>query len=185
MPSRSTPGWLASLIRPLHRDPRLAGVYGRQLAHEGASPPELYFLDFLYGSAPRRQQAASVDRLSMETTLFSNVNAAMPRAIWERFPFVEDIIMSEDQEWSRRVLLEGFSIAYEPTAAVRHSHNYTLAAGLPPLLRFRGVLQPGLHGGPGGIRPRAAGGRDQLCAWRGGLVVADRTAALDSLRGAV
>ena len=120
--------WLAGLIRPLHRDARLAGVYGRQLAHEGASPPELYFLNFLYGSVPRRQQAASVDRLSMETTLFSNVNAAMSRAIWERFPFVEDIIMSEDQEWSRRVLLEGFSIAYEPTAAVRHSHNYTLAA---------------------------------------------------------
>ena len=36
--------------------------------------------------------------------------------------------MSEDQEWSRRVLLEGYAIVYEPGAAVRHSHNYTLAA---------------------------------------------------------
>jgi rhamnosyltransferase len=62
----------------------------------------------------------------METTLFSNVNAAMPRTIWKRFPFVEDIIMSEDQDWSRRVLLAGLSVAYEPDAAVRHSHNYTL-----------------------------------------------------------
>jgi hypothetical protein len=43
----------------------------------------------------------------MDTTLFSNVNAAIPRAVWERFRFVEDIIMSEDQEWSRRVLLAG------------------------------------------------------------------------------
>ena len=34
--------------------------------------------------------------------------------------------MSEDQEWSRRVLLAGFSVLYEPAAAVRHSHNYTL-----------------------------------------------------------
>jgi rhamnosyltransferase len=70
----------------------------------------------------------STAELSMDTTLFSNVNSAIPRYIWERFPFVEDIVMSEDQEWSRRVLLAGYSIAYEPEAAVVHSHNYTVAA---------------------------------------------------------
>lgn len=120
--------WLERLTRPLREDPDLAGVYGRQLAQQGARPPERYFLDFLYGPAPRRQLAAGPDDLSMETTLFSNVNAAIPKPIWERFPFVNDIVMSEDQEWSRRVLLEGFSIAYEPEAAVRHSHNYTLVS---------------------------------------------------------
>ena len=36
--------------------------------------------------------------------------------------------MSEDQEWSRRVLLAGFALAYEPAAAVSHSHDYTLAS---------------------------------------------------------
>ncbi len=120
--------WLSRLTRPLRSDDGVAGVYGRQLAHEGASPPERYFLDFLYGPNPRGQQVAAEDELSMATTLFSNVNAAMPRAVWERFPFVEDIIMSEDQEWSRRVLLAGFTLIYEPTAVVRHSHNYTLVA---------------------------------------------------------
>ena len=63
----------------------------------------------------------------MDTTLFSNVNSAMRRNIWAAHPFVEDIIMSEDQDWSRRVLLEGYAVIYEPEAAVRHSHNYTLA----------------------------------------------------------
>ncbi len=119
--------WLQRLTAPLGNDPALAGVYGRQLAHEGATPPEQYFLDFLYGASARRQVAASVDQLSMDTTLFSNVNAAIPRNIWSAHPFVEDIIMSEDQEWSRRMLLEGYALAYEPEAAVRHSHNYTLA----------------------------------------------------------
>jgi rhamnosyltransferase len=119
--------WLERLSAPLREDPSVAGVYGRQLPHSGARPPERYFLDFLYGAQARRQEAAGTHELTMETTLFSNVNAAMPRTLWERFPFVEDIIMSEDQDWSRRVLLAGFNVVYEPAAAVRHSHNYTLA----------------------------------------------------------
>jgi glycosyltransferase involved in cell wall biosynthesis len=119
--------WLTRLTAPLRSDEAVVGVYGRQLAHDEATPPEEYFLSFLYGPTPRRQRAAGIEELSMNTTLFSNVNAAVPRNIWQRFPFVEDIIMSEDQEWSRRVLLEGFTIVYEPAAAVRHSHNYTLS----------------------------------------------------------
>ena len=34
--------------------------------------------------------------------------------------------MSEDQEWSRRVLLAGYALRYVPEAAVHHSHPYTL-----------------------------------------------------------
>lgn len=120
--------WLRSLTGPLRQDGRLAGIYGRQLANPTARPPERYFLDFLYGPTPRLQSAVRVEELSMETTLFSNVNAAMPRALWERFPFAEDIVMSEDQEWSQRVLLAGHSVAYVPEAAVVHSHSYTLLA---------------------------------------------------------
>jgi rhamnosyltransferase len=118
--------WLEHLVMHLREQPDIAGVYGRQLPHEGARPPEVYFLNFLYGSEPRIQQANGVGALNMQTTLFSNVNSAMPRAVWERFPFVQDIVMSEDQDWSRRALLAGMRIAYEPAAAVRHSHNYTL-----------------------------------------------------------
>jgi rhamnosyltransferase len=122
------PEWLARLTEPLRESPELAGVYGRQLAHAGARPPEAFFLDFLYGPKARIQRAAHPGELSMETTLFSNVNAAIPRWAWQRFPFAEDIIMSEDQDWSRRVLLAGFALAYQPAASVRHSHDYTLAA---------------------------------------------------------
>ena len=92
------------------------------------NPSERYFLDFLYGPAPRRQRLADPSRLSFHSTLFSNVNAAMRRAVLERFPLADDVLMSEDQEWSRRVLLAGLEIVYEPQAAVRHSHVYTIAA---------------------------------------------------------
>jgi glycosyltransferase involved in cell wall biosynthesis len=119
--------WLATLTAPLRReDRRVAGVYGRQLPHEDAIPSERFFLDFLYGPEPRTQQLASPERLSFEATLFSNVNAAVPRDVLERFPFADDVVMSEDQEWSRRVLFAGLEIEYEPRAVVRHSHAYSI-----------------------------------------------------------
>ena len=119
-------GWLRSLTMPLRDRTEVAGTYGRQLPRDGAHPPEVFFLDFLYGPSRREQVASRAPELSMETTLFSNVNSAMRRQTWEQYPFADDIIMSEDQEWSQRVLLAGLVIAYEPSAAVRHSHNYTL-----------------------------------------------------------
>jgi rhamnosyltransferase len=122
--------WLERLCAPLRADQTLAGVYGRQLAHFGARPPERYFLDFLYGPAGRRQSASAPAELTMETTLFSNVNAALRRELWQRHPFVADIVMSEDQDWCRRVLLDGYAVLYEPAAVVRHSHDYTLLSAL-------------------------------------------------------
>ena len=118
--------WLRLLTAPLREDPQVAGVYGRQVAHEDAKPPERFFLDFLYGPRPRVQRAARREELSMDTMLFSNANSAIRRSVFDEFPFVDDIIMSEDQEWSQRVLLAGWSLVYEPRAAVRHSHPYTV-----------------------------------------------------------
>lgn len=118
--------WLATLVRSLDDSERVAGAYGRQLPHADATPPERYFLDFLYGPEARIQRLGG-DEPDFEQTLFSNVNSAMPRAVWEEFPFADDLIMSEDQEWSRRVLRAGYELVYEPDAAVHHSHRYSIA----------------------------------------------------------
>jgi rhamnosyltransferase len=118
--------WLARLVAPLERE-EVAGSYGRQLPHDDASPPERYFLDFLYGPDSRLQRLEGSGEPSFEQTLFSNVSSAMRRATWEEFPFADDLIMSEDQEWSRRVLRAGFELAYVADAAVHHSHRYSIA----------------------------------------------------------
>jgi rhamnosyltransferase len=122
--------WLARLTAPLGLDDTVAGVYGRQLPHEDASPPERYFLDFLYGPNARVQQLEDGTTLTFEATLFSNANSAMPRARWAAFPFADDVVMSEDQEWSRRVLRAGLSVVYEPRAAVHHSHAYSIVGAM-------------------------------------------------------
>jgi len=121
----ATDHWLARLVAALDGD-GVVGAYGRQLPHEDATPPEQFFLDFMYGASPRIQRLRGIEELSFEQTLFSNVNSAIPRSVWEASPFRDDVTMSEDQEWSRRMLLAGHTIVYEPEAAVRHSHAYTL-----------------------------------------------------------
>jgi rhamnosyltransferase len=152
--------WLASLVAPLSGE-GVAGVYGRQLANPEAHPPERYFLDFLYGPGARMQEAASPSELTMETTLFSNVSSAIPRSVFERFPFVDDIVMSEDQVWARDVLLAGYALVYEPNAAVRHSHHYTL----------RSAFRRFFDSGASAERAYLAGGRPagkvlRRAAWR-------------------
>ena len=121
------PHWLARLAEPLGRD-EVAGSYGRQLPHDDATPPERYFLDFLYGPESRVQRLEEGDEPSFEQTLFSNVSSAMRRTTWQAFPFADDLIMSEDQEWSRRVLRAGHELVYVADAAVHHSHSYSIAA---------------------------------------------------------
>jgi GT2 family glycosyltransferase len=150
--------WLAGLTAPLATDGSVAGVYGRQLPHEGATPPERYFLDFLYGPEPRAQRLDNEESLSFETTLFSNVNSAIPRSVWEEHPFAEDVVMSEDQEWSRRVLLAGLEIVYEPSAAVYHSHAYSLA----------GAMRRFFDSGVSAERSYVAGDASKGALWRAG-----------------
>jgi rhamnosyltransferase len=149
--------WLERLTAPLRSDePDVAGVYGRQVAHHDASPPERHFLDFLYGTTPRLQRAATEDELTMETTLFSNANSAMPRRLLLDNPFAGDILIAEDQDWSRRMLLAGKAIRYVPEAAVRHSHPYTIFTA------FRRFFESGVAGS----RTFLAGGRSAQNALR-------------------
>ena len=120
--------WLAHLAVAARSGPDVAGAYGRQVPHADARPPERFFLDFLYGPTARVQRLDAGEKLTFEATLFSNVNAAVPRSLLERYPFRDDLTMSEDQEWSRRVLRDGYTLVYEPRAVVRHSHAYTIGA---------------------------------------------------------
>lgn len=149
--------WLASLTARLD-DEGIAGAYGRQMPHEDASPPERYFLDFLYGPDSRVQRLGGAHELSFDVTLFSNVNSALPRHIWEAFPFADDVIMSEDQEWSRRVLRAGLEIVYEPAAAVYHSHTYSIA----------GAMRRFFDSGASSERSYVDGAESKAALWRAG-----------------
>ena len=104
--------WLATLALPPGRDESralrpAAAARGRHSAR--ALLPRLP----LRARGARATARRETSRTSRQT-LFSNVNSAIPRAVWREFPFADDLIMSEDQEWSRRVLRAGYELVYEP-----------------------------------------------------------------------
>jgi len=115
--------WLASMLRVLNRDAEVAGVFSRHLPKPGCF---LYMARDLATAFPERSfLRRSVDRFDF--MIFSTVSCAVRRDVWERFPFKDDILIAEDQEWARRVLAAGYGIDYEPASRVFHSHNYTPA----------------------------------------------------------
>lgn len=122
--SPTTPDFLERLATPLVEE-GFAGVFGRQLPRPWTNRIERMFLNRTYPDR-REVRAYLAGRLGIKNIFFSNVCSAIRREVWERIPFDESIIMSEDQLWAKQVVLAGERILYEPRAAVFHSHNYRL-----------------------------------------------------------
>ena len=118
--------WLEDLTRPLRSENDIAATCGRQVAHEDATPPQGYYIDYRYGPEARINRASSDEEMAVVGILLSNVSSAMRREIWEQYRFSPDIMIAEDWDLARRVLLDGHAIAYVPEAVVKHSHRYSL-----------------------------------------------------------
>lgn len=114
--------WLRNLLAPFV-DPGVAGVYGRQLPRDDASPMETVFIHTRYPST--RREYALPPHGPIRDLAFSNNNSAIRRHVWEAIQLPE-MLKSEDQEWAKRAILAGHTIVYVPTARVYHSHHYTL-----------------------------------------------------------
>lgn len=129
--------WLSTLVKPLWKDQRLAGVYGRQLPRN-SDPFETFCRNYTYPPTPYRHSSEDLSKFSVYHILFSNVNSAIRRELLIRFPFDETLLMCEDQDWARRILHGGYEILYEPNAAVYHSHHDN------PLQLFRRSFDAGV-----------------------------------------
>ena len=105
--------WLARLLDNL-ADASVAGVYGRQISTAATPPPDRRDLRLTFGLDRRVQ---------IRDFFFHNANSAIPRRIWERFPFDETLTNIEDQAWGKQVIAAGYTLVYEPEAAVYHSHG--------------------------------------------------------------
>ncbi len=117
--------WLSALVEAV-RPECVAAAYSRQVPYRGAYPMEECFLRFVYPP----DSGAGLKSAPFLTPFFSTVSCVLKRSVYECEPFSSTIVMSEDQEWSRRVVNRGYRVTYAPKSEVYHSHNYPLAQAL-------------------------------------------------------
>lgn len=113
------------LVAPL-AEGKAAMSYGRQLPNEDCGEIERCNRSFNYPEEPRLKTREDLPQLGIKTFFASNVCAAYDRKVYEEVGgFVRHTIFNEDMIFARHLIDRGYAIAYEPEAAVYHSHNYT------------------------------------------------------------
>jgi len=118
---------IENLIKPL-TDPMVATSYGRQLPRMNANPVEKFARLFNYTDEEALKGIDDLPKLGVKTFFFSDVCSAIKKKNFEeagRFP--DRTIMNEDMFLAARLLQKGYKIAYSPSAAVYHSHDYPLS----------------------------------------------------------
>lgn len=104
----------------------VVAAYGRQLPHDDASPLAATARGFNYGTGRIEQDMAASARLGIKTWFCSNSFCLWHKPTLEQAGgFAEKLILGEDMHAAARLIQAGGRVIYEPTAQVRHSHNYS------------------------------------------------------------
>lgn len=152
--------WLASLLAGFRQAADVGLVYGPYRPRADASlwvRRELttWFRSLSADGAPRvdvldeRRRAAPAREFLGPLGYFTDANGCIARRAWEQVPF-RAIGYAEDHMLAQDMLRAGFAKVYMPSAAVVHSHEYTLIDWLRrsfdearALSEIYGVVPPG------------------------------------------
>jgi rhamnosyltransferase len=116
--------WLEYLVKSMELDEKIAGAYSRNLPKQGCYPSEARYISKGWGRRKEIKGIEDYKKNRKKAVFFSNSSSCIRKEVWEKFPFNEELIQTEDQDWSKRVLEAGYRIAYEPRSMVYHSHNH-------------------------------------------------------------
>lgn len=108
--------WLRALVSPL-KESDVAMVYGR---HVGAQETKFSeHLDFsrLFGESRLKRQGPPY--------YANNANSAIKKSLWDEHHFDEYLTGLEDIAWAKYFIEKGYTVVYEPEAAVYHIHEET------------------------------------------------------------
>ena len=106
--------WLSSLLKNFENDPKLAGVYGRQLPVSFTDPIDKRDLVIVFGQDRR---------LQIKDYFFHNANSMIRKDVWNIYPFDETVKNIEDRIWGKAVTSAGYHLIYDPEASVYHYHG--------------------------------------------------------------
>lgn len=127
----ATHHWLTELVNAIEMDTRIAGVFGRHIAHSEASAFTHYELEQHFHGFSCDPLVEMDDRIRYETDegyrqflyFFSDNNALLRRTVWQQIPY-PNIEFAEDQAWARLIIEAGYRKSYAHNAVVSHSHEY-------------------------------------------------------------
>jgi rhamnosyltransferase len=107
--------WLENLLTPFSI-PQVGLVYGRQRGNEKTQYSEHQVF---------AQWFSSESNLNQDHPFCNNANAVIRRSLWEQFSYDEALTGLEDLDWAKRVMLNGYRIAYSAEAEIVHVHEET------------------------------------------------------------
>lgn len=123
--------WLANLLKPMRADARVAGVFSRHIAHDGADPFISWELrehfrglaDFPMVEITDREEYDRNIGLRQVYHFYSDNASALRRSVWEAIPY-PDVQFAEDQIWAKTIVEAGYRKAFAVDSVVRHSHAF-------------------------------------------------------------
>lgn len=107
--------WLERLLEPFG-NPQVALVYGKQRGNEITQYSEHQVFAKWFPEQSNFNQ---------HHPFCNNANAAIRRTLWEQIPYNEALTGLEDLDWAKRVMQQGYSIAYSAEAEIIHVHEET------------------------------------------------------------
>jgi GT2 family glycosyltransferase len=129
--------WLERLVSGFELAEDVAIVFGPYRPRADAPAPvrlelERWFRSLAPDGSPRLERLDEGERFLPVRELvgrrgfFTDANACLSRAAWERVPF-RAVRMAEDRVLAIDMMRAGYTKAFVPAAAVIHSHSYTAA----------------------------------------------------------
>lgn len=104
--------WLANLLRHFD-DESIAGTWG----------PSVRRWSSVTTNGPTVRQEPGSYTFATRQWGLNNCNSALRRSLWLEFPFDEALPATEDKAWGMEAMARGYSLVYDPAAAVWHERH--------------------------------------------------------------
>lgn len=105
--------WLEQLLQPFD-DSDIALVYGKQRGTTTSQYSEHQVFAHWFGQKSNFRQ---------EQPFCNNANAAIRRELWEQHSYNEGLTGLEDLDWAKRIIADGYLLAYNADAEIIHVHE--------------------------------------------------------------
>jgi rhamnosyltransferase len=111
------PRWIADLVAPLGQN-KVAYTYGGQVGNDDSHFSEKQIFGKYF---------PGTSKIPQEGFYCNNANAAMLKSVWQSHPFDEELTGLEDMHLAKRLVAQGYKLAYVAEAAVYHLHSESWA----------------------------------------------------------